>query len=260
MEENAPNTDSLELITDNPLIKKVYVSGPITGEPDGNKEEFAAGTTKMRDLGFEVVSPSELDATKNLIAAKLAAVMPGGDEWAKLVAGDIAHVMAVDAIVMLPGWTRSQGAKSEAWLAVTLNKPVYYIETLERIPEDELPRPEKAGSLLDEAARQTGDNVLEKHGHPYDAFTRDSIIVSALLGKEITPAEIPLFMMGMKLSSYAHNPGRGRRALTAMAGYAQTVELLAEKLGGWSKLTTLPKEVEAVEEAGEDIAPQTKVV
>lgn len=229
--------EKIELLTDNKKkIKSVYISGPITKNPKGNARAFQEATDKIRELGFEVVSPSELDEEADLLTEELAKVNSGSKEWAQLLVRDILHVTAVDALVVIDGWQASRGAKLEVLLANSLKKKVFNYSTLEVIPEEELPASEREGTLLELAISRAGAETVERHGHPYEAFTRDSQVVSALLGKDITPEEIPLIMMGLKLSRYAHNPSEGRGSLIDVAGYAATIEMLAERLGGWGKL------------------------
>ena len=225
-----------EFLKDNKDIKSVYVSGPITDHPHGNKEAFMAAAEKVRELGLHVINPSELDEAEQVLTEELCKIASGGAEWAKLLIRDILHVTAADAIVAIQGWQTSRGAKLEILIASSLNKPVYYVDDLKLIPEDELPQSEKEGSVLQSAIMKTGPETIARYGHPQEAFTRDAQIVSGLLGKEILPSEIPLIMAGLKLSRYAHDPKRGRNSLIDAAGYIGTIDLLAEKAGGWSRL------------------------
>lgn len=50
----------MEEIIGNPKYKKVYISGPITGQVNSNIEEFQKYEDKFKNLNFEVVNPHKL--------------------------------------------------------------------------------------------------------------------------------------------------------------------------------------------------------
>jgi hypothetical protein len=81
---------------------RIYVCGPMTG-PEFNFPTFAAETTRLRALGYEVVSPAEIN--------------PNGGTWQECMKGDIAQLMTCNLLVCLPGWTKSRGARIETNLA-----------------------------------------------------------------------------------------------------------------------------------------------
>jgi len=89
----------------------IYISGPITGVPGGNREAFNAEAARLRALGFEVINPVEVK-------------VPDGAVWSDYMRADIKLLMDCTAIVMLPGWMRSKGANIEHDLARALGMTI----------------------------------------------------------------------------------------------------------------------------------------
>ena len=93
---------------------KIYISGAITGHPDGNRLQFQAAANAIIAKGHEPVNPHDIgDAL--------------GDraEWNDYMKADIKALLDCDAILMLPGWEQSIGAKIENQLAFDLWYPIY---------------------------------------------------------------------------------------------------------------------------------------
>ncbi len=82
----------------------VYVSGSITGMPNGNIEAFAQKTKQLREQGYFVINPTENGTDK--------------ETWNYYMRKDISELMQCEAICMLPGWQRSKGANIEFGLAL----------------------------------------------------------------------------------------------------------------------------------------------
>lgn len=117
---------------------RVYIAGPMTGIPQYNIPAFDHMAASLRQAGFEVINPAELDdpATR---AAALASPdgAPGsgsanGETWGMFLARDVLLIAdgdkrgKIDAIVVLPGWQKSRGARLETFVGRMLcGKPVY---------------------------------------------------------------------------------------------------------------------------------------
>jgi len=103
---------------------KIYISGPITGQPDGNREAFASAEAILSQLGHTAINPH-----------KLCEHLPDGSAWEEYMKLCIPVVCQSDAMYMLPGWNNSRGAVVEKGIADILSLPSYYPG--ERIPLDE---------------------------------------------------------------------------------------------------------------------------
>jgi hypothetical protein len=126
---------------------KVYLGGPMTGIPQFNFPAFDAAATDLRERGFDVLSPAELDDPVTLAAALASPDgAPGsgstnGETWGDFLARDVKLIADgdLDAVVVLPGWERSRGARLETFVACALDgKPVLRYPDLEPIGLTEL--------------------------------------------------------------------------------------------------------------------------
>jgi Domain of unknown function (DUF4406) len=99
---------------------KVYLAGPMSGIPKFNFPLFHAVTAELRQRGFEVVSPAEEDHKAGI--GEVAEASKEGDPsdlpdtWGQILARDVILLAdtGIEAIVFLPGWQKSRGARLEA--------------------------------------------------------------------------------------------------------------------------------------------------
>jgi len=97
---------------------RIYISGPMTGIKNLNKETFAKAEKDLRQAGYEVMNPWLLDSYR-----------PEKMTWAERVRDDIKLMMICNAVAVLPGWLNSRGARLETDIAHALGwkiKPVNY--------------------------------------------------------------------------------------------------------------------------------------
>lgn len=84
-------------------MRRIYLSGPMSGLPELNFPAFAAEAARLRGLGFEVVNPAEIN--------------PEGGTWHECMRRDVAALVTCDHVATLPDWEKSQGATLEVYLA-----------------------------------------------------------------------------------------------------------------------------------------------
>ena len=108
-----------------PKKLKVYIAGPMSSVfPDWNQTGFAEAEQWLTQQGMEPVNPhslhpppppmSEVDFESDLWK----------QAWCQYVRTDIATMMTCDAVLVLPGWERSEGARIEVWLAQRLRMDI----------------------------------------------------------------------------------------------------------------------------------------
>ena len=89
--------------------KRIYLAGPMTGLPDFNRPAFHAAAKDLRDQGHEVVNPAELCDKHGT-----------SHSWEWYMRQGLKALADCDAIVMLPGWEGSRGARIEHWTAMAV--------------------------------------------------------------------------------------------------------------------------------------------
>lgn len=85
-------------------MKRIYLSGPMTGLPNLNFPAFRIEAARLRAMGYEVVNPAELNPDPNA-------------DWHECMRHDLAELLKCDAVALLDGWQRSAGAHLEMHVA-----------------------------------------------------------------------------------------------------------------------------------------------
>ena len=108
---------------------KVYTAGKMRGLPSFGAEEFRKAARVLREHGFEVISPLEMDEAAGIDVDGLTGFEDLADQGFDLrttLANDLTVVLLdVDAVVLLPGWTGSRGALAEYAAARTASIPTW---------------------------------------------------------------------------------------------------------------------------------------
>ncbi|NVZ50238.1 DUF4406 domain-containing protein [Pseudomonas sp. B6002] len=97
-------------------MKRIYLSGPMTGLPDLNFAAFHAMTTNLRADGHTVTNPAEIN--------------PDGGTWNDCMRRDIVALMECNTVATLPGWEHSKGARLEVLIAERLGMTVVNADDL----------------------------------------------------------------------------------------------------------------------------------
>jgi len=118
----------------------VYIAGPMTGVEDLNYPLFNLVAEALRDDGFEVVNPAELQHNRNPEATEVEVTR------AEYMTLDLPYVIACDILCLLPDWEQSRGANVELLVALSCGNEVW-----ELVEDDEsavfLKAPEARPSL-----------------------------------------------------------------------------------------------------------------
>ncbi len=99
-----------------------YLAGPMSGYPQFNFPMFDAVAKGLRSLGFDVISPAELDDPQTRLEALASSDgNPIGvhGTWGDFLARDVKIVAdQVQGIILLPHWEKSRGARLEAFVGI----------------------------------------------------------------------------------------------------------------------------------------------
>lgn len=96
---------------------RIYIAGPMSGLPDFNYPAFNQAEQRLLALGYEVENPANNPD-------------PLCGTWLGYMRLALRQISTVDALVMLPGWKNSRGARVEKTLADGLGLPVYQASEL----------------------------------------------------------------------------------------------------------------------------------
>jgi hypothetical protein len=107
-----------------------YVCGPMTGYKGFNYPMFRAAARHLREEGYQVVSPAEMDSE---LMQQLAENSPDGDAatlcagagetWGDVLARDVKVIAdELGGIVVLPDWHKSRGARLEVFVGLLTGK------------------------------------------------------------------------------------------------------------------------------------------
>jgi hypothetical protein len=196
---------------------RAYIAGPMTGLPEYNFPAFNHAAKVWREFGWDVVNPAEsFDGNTEL-------------PYYDYVIHDIDLLKTCDAIVLLDGWN-GPNARGSCWERGIAEKMLGLHVFDAGLPmlafqfakwSKDTPEPESA---LQEAQRLVHGNRGDDYGHPIHDFSRTAQIWSAVFGHEVSPEQVALCMVGVKISRECNKPKRDNRV--DGAGYFETLQMI----------------------------------
>lgn len=116
-------------------MSKYYLTGPMTGIKAFNFPAFIDAAETLRRQDYEIVSPIELDRDEDprgyeeCLASPDGRTIPTGlGTWGDMLARDV-KVVADDCagVVLMPGWSKSRGARLEVMVALLCKKQILFL-------------------------------------------------------------------------------------------------------------------------------------
>ncbi|HEY9678614.1 MAG TPA: DUF4406 domain-containing protein [Drouetiella sp.] len=101
-------------------MKRIYISGPMTGLANLNFDAFRSAARRFREAGFAVVSPAEMSGLTE-------------KTWKQYMESDIRLLLECDALAVLPNWRASKGAVLEVAVATQLGLDIYCANSMRQI-------------------------------------------------------------------------------------------------------------------------------
>lgn len=206
-------------------MKTVYLAGKMRGVPLYNFPLFDEAAADLRNRGYCVISPAELDREHGFDPVTL----PAGWDWNSLpdhfslddaIQRDLDAVRLVDELCLLPGWQASKGVAAEKAVAEWRG-----IRVWEWKPE----------GVLQEAARITSGDRQAQYGPPDQDFRRTAGMWSELfchkMKEPFTAEDVAQAMILLKLSRLQHS--RKRDSVVDVAGYARCLDVCYVASGGY---------------------------
>lgn len=101
-----------------------YLAGPMRGYPQQNFPAFFAAALRLRKAGWEIENPAEYDSAAGVDPSADPSEWPITIEQMLMVDFDII-IRRAKAIILLPGWQDSVGAKMELAIALHIGLPAF---------------------------------------------------------------------------------------------------------------------------------------
>ena len=116
-------------IKQEPQKPKVYCAGPMSGHADWNFPAFFAASEFLEQQGYTAINPAQLDCDAGYPIERLKLLTP--EEFQEFLKGamkrDLDAIQSCDALVLLPGWENSKGARAERAVAEWAGLRVGYL-------------------------------------------------------------------------------------------------------------------------------------
>jgi len=197
----------------------IYLASPYSHPDKAVREERVAAvqheTVKLMEEGYNVFCPiAHTYPLEGLVRV---------DEHGFWMKQDIAVLRKAEALLVLclPGWENSAGVTEEIAFAVGHGIDVVYLPPSRNLP---CYQAEAKQSILQEAAGLIHGDRRGDYGHPLDDFERTAKMWAAILDAPVTPEQIGLCMMVLKISRECNKPKRDN--LVDACGYAGTIEMI----------------------------------
>jgi hypothetical protein len=109
-------------------LRTAYLAGPMRGIEDYNFPEFRKQAAWLRGSGWTIFSPAERDEEDpDIDHTEDVAGWSGTRGLDYFMQYDLAAVCRMHAVICLPGWEDSQGARLETMVATEVRHPVFEI-------------------------------------------------------------------------------------------------------------------------------------
>lgn len=148
----------------------IYTAGLYSkGNIDDNIEVARKCAIDLWERGFTVICP-HLNTAHFEVDCKV-----GYEDYMR---GDLEIIARCDAVVMLPNWELSEGAKQEKQFAISRDIPIYYYgDILPHISDTEILRPKQCASFIDKVMR-----MYRVHNSKNSDYSPANVAATGMIG------------------------------------------------------------------------------
>jgi len=190
----------------------LYLCGPMRGIPQLNHPAFFEAEETLMKAGHKVINPARMDQELGLDPHNSQMDDKFIEECARR---DIDAVFECDELILLPNWEKSRGAKAEIAVAQWLSRPIRLYPTMVKMEKED---------VCDVAKRLTSYDRQLDYGSPIEDFTKQARMWSVILNTNVTPQQIAMCMIAVKLCRMTNSP-RHRDSAIDVVGYARSLDL-----------------------------------
>lgn len=190
----------------------LYLCGPMRGIKELNHPAFFEAEEALKKKGYNVINPARMDQELGLDPHNSQMDQEFITDCARR---DIDAVFECDELVLLPNWEKSKGAKAEIAVARWLSKHIRLYPSMVKIDKED---------VCDIAKRLTSYDRQLDYGSPIEDFTKQAKMWSVILGVGVTPQQIAMCMITVKLCRLTNSP-RHRDSAIDVVGYARCLDL-----------------------------------
>jgi len=112
------------------MAKSIYIAGPMSGLPNNGYDAFNRKAAQLRDAGWDVINPAEMDLDAGLDAQREFTRL----DYMQAARRDLRAIRECQALYMLDGYEQSPGANWEWAYAKELGLTIYYETPMETKP------------------------------------------------------------------------------------------------------------------------------
>jgi hypothetical protein len=182
------------------------------GLPQLNHPAFFEAEEALKAKGYNVINPARMDQELGLDPHNS---QMDGKFIEDAARRDIDAVFECDELVLLPKWEKSKGARAEIAVAQWLSKTIRLYPTMVKIEKED---------VCDVAKRLTSYDRQLDYGSPIEDFTKQARMWSVILNTNVTPQQIAMCMIAVKLCRLTNSP-RHRDSAIDVVGYARCLDL-----------------------------------
>jgi hypothetical protein len=180
--------------------------------PNLNHPAFFEAEDTLLKAGHKVINPARMDQELGLDPHNSQMDSKFIEDCARR---DIDAVFECDELVLLPTWEKSKGAKAEIAVAQWLSKPIRLYPSMVKMEKED---------VCDVAKRLTSYDRQLDYGSPIEDFTKQAKMWSVILNTNVTPQQIAMCMIAVKLCRMTNSP-RHRDSAIDVVGYARCLDL-----------------------------------